>query len=147
MIRPPCFSLCETDDGGDANSIVDVVETQVAGGSGTYTLTLARPITPGAVTTLTYTDNGLTSQTGTFTAHPANVDADGMAGGLDIMEMIDCCLNGTCTPAWGDYSCDIDGSGDAHPPDLIGLLDLLNGAGPLNPWNATALPSAQGICP
>jgi hypothetical protein len=142
-----CFSLCETDQGIVPNSIVSLIENPIAGGlSSSYTLTLTRPITAGAATTITYTDNNTATQTATFIAHPGNVNGDALSSGADVMSMIDCCLNGDCAP-WGLHSCDIDGSGAVHPPDLIGLIDLLNGAGPFDAWSGTSLPSADGVCP
>jgi len=142
-----CWSLCETDENGEPNSIALVQEHSVSGGSATYLITLERPITGNAVTTLTYTNNSSGMTTGTFISHPANVDGSSLANSLDVVEMVNCCLNGSCTPEWGDYSCDIDGSGNPHPPDLNGVIDMLNGAGPfLNPSNNTSLPTA-GSCP
>lgn len=151
VLAPPgasagCFSLCETNQIGDPNAIQSVTTEIISGGFQTYRITLQRPITPGAVTTLTYVDNDLVEHQGTFIAHPANVDADAVASPLDILEMVDCCLNGICSPAWGAYSCDVDQSGGIHPPDLIALIDLLNGAGPLDSWNGTALPALGEPC-
>jgi len=145
-LSPGCLTLCETAQSGNPNAIQSVSPEVVSGAFQMYRISLERPITPGAVTTLTYTDNNLAEQTGIFTAHPANVDGDAVASPLDIMEMVDCCLNGTCAPSWGAYSCDIDRSGGSYAPDLLALIDLLNGAGTLDPWNGTALPAIGAPC-
>jgi hypothetical protein len=137
---PCCWSLCETDQGTSPNFIAGLEEHE----AWTYAITLDRPITPGAVTTLTYHGG---NSTGTFTAHPANADADVSVGPADVLTLIDCCLNDSCDPPWGDYSCDIDHSGDAAPSDILRLIDLLNGAGSFDPWIDTLLPTNAGLCP
>jgi hypothetical protein len=137
---PCCWSLCETDEGTSPNFIASLEEHE----AWTYAITLGRPITPAAVTTLTYHGG---NSTGTFTAHPANADADASSGPADVLTLIDCCLNDGCDPPWGDYSCDIDHSGDAAPSDILRLIDLLNGAGSFDPWIDTLLPTNAGVCP
>jgi hypothetical protein len=136
-----CWELCETDFGGHApNAILDVEDN----GDETYTIRLERPITASAVTTLTYRGG---DRTGTFVAHPGNVDGDANAAPSDILALIDC-LNGledSCP--WAVYSCDIDHDGVCAPADILRLIDLLNGAGAFESWNGTALPEAQDICP
>ncbi len=137
-----CWSLCETAVAGTANSVASVVDN----GGGSYTLMLARPMTPGAVTTVTYTTN---ATTGIFTSHPGNVNADAATGPGDILSVIDC-LNdinvaGNCP--WGDYSGDVDRSGVTSAPDILMVIDLLNGASGLDPWNATPLPDPTSCVP
>lgn len=137
-----CWSLCETAIHGVPNGIADVIDN----GSGSYTLMLTRPMTPGAVTTVTYTTTGTT---GTFTSHPGNVDADSTTGPGDILAVIDC-LNGIDLASncpWGDYSGDVDRSGVTGAPDILMVVDLLNGASALNSWNGTTLPDATGCAP
>ena len=58
----------------------------------------------------------------------------------DIGSLIDCCLNETCTPTWGIYSCDIDRSGKVGAADLLRLIDLLNGAGAFDEWMGSGIP-------
>jgi len=137
-----CFELCETVVDGSPNSIMNVVEAP----AGTYTLTLARTITPNAVTTITYTG---TNTTGTFISHPGNVNADSTASPIDILRIIDC-LNGvnqamTC-PFGFPWSRDIDQSGLFASADILRVIDLLNGADTFNPALNTTLPSSAG-CP
>jgi len=144
-----CFSLCETQDGGSPNSIVDVLEVNEGGAVSTYTISLARPITPAAVTTITYTDDQNVSTTATFTAHPANVNGDSATGASDVLAMIDY-LNGVdqaVNGPWGDYSVDVDHSGAIGAADVLAVIDLLNGAGIFDPWANTPLPTNGGICP
>ncbi len=142
-----CFTLCETsgsetlhppyEPGFESNEITGVE----ANGDGTYTVTLKRPITPGEVTTVTYRDNNGTTTTGSFTAHPANVNADSYAVPADILEIIEI-INGVQTPLWGAYSSDIDHSSVTGPPDILRVIDLLNAG-----WLNTPLPTNAGTCP
>jgi hypothetical protein len=148
--RTSCFSLCDTAFPVPANSIASVVEDP----AGTYTITLTRPITPGALTTITYTDIHLAKSSGRFTSHPSNVDGDPIASPADVQHLVDI-LNGTGTPSWGVYSDDIDRSVQVTPPvttgvtpaDILEVVDLLNGAGPYDPWNGTPNQSANTACP
>ncbi len=128
-----CFELCESTDGGlGANAIATV---QHAGG-GLYNITLARPITPGGVTTISYL--GGTGHVA-YTWHPANANADSTAAPTDILFLIDT-LNGAQAPPHGLYSQDMDRSGVAGPPDILRLIDLLNGADAYPVWNGTPRP-------
>ncbi len=142
-----CFTLCETSGsetlhppyqpGFESNEITGVE----ANGDGTYTVILKRPITPGEVTTVTYRDNNGTTTTGSFIAHPADVNADSGAGPSDILAIIDI-ISGVQTPLWGAYSSDIDHSGIVGPPDILRVIDQLNAG-----WLNTALPTNPGTCP
>lgn len=137
---PSCWSMCETAQRGGPNSIQSVVDEA----SGVYTITLSRPITPGAVTRLAYTpDTGL-GTIATFYFHPGNVNGDSSASPVDILRIIDC-LNGVNPDGncpFGLLSRDIDRSGQFNPADVLRVIDLLNGADVFDPWNGTALPSA-----
>jgi hypothetical protein len=137
-----CWTLCETRGTPTANDITEVVETPM----GTYTITLNRPITPGAVTTMTYTDLAGHATTGYFTSHPANVNGDSIAGPLDILDLIDA-LNGIRALPWGEYGGDLDRSGLVAPADILEEIDLLNGAGAYAVWYGTSRPEATGVCP
>jgi hypothetical protein len=133
-----CWTLCETDTVGvDPNSIIEVQEI----GGGTYNLTLARPLTPGAVTTITY--GGET--TAQFIAHPGNVNADSFTSALDILALIDY-INGVSAAPWGILSEDVNHSGQLTPTDILAVIDLLNGADTFEPWNGVGLPQ-NTICP
>lgn len=128
-----CFELCESTDGGlGANSIA---MAQHAGG-GLYNITLARPITPGGVTTISYL-GGMGHVA--YTWHPSNANADSTAAPTDILFLIDT-LNGAQAPPHGLYSQDIDRSGVAGPSDILRLIDLLNGADAYPVWNGTPRP-------
>ena len=136
------WSFCETDVHGVPNDIAGI-EAGANGlyplGDGLHTIRLDRPISPGATNAITYDDDHGTS-TGVFKSHPANVNGDAVADVADIGSLIDCCLNETCTPTWGNYSCDIDRSGKVGAADLLRLIDLLNGADTFAPWMASDLP-------
>jgi hypothetical protein len=122
LIDPPCWSLCETLAEGPDNHITGVLDD----GQGTYTLTLERRITPGAVTRITYASP--TPQTGTFTSLPGDSNSDGVSAADDIAAMVHCCLIGGCaTPS--AYRCDINHSGGIDSADMLRVIDLHNGAG------------------
>lgn len=133
-----CWTLCETANGGSPNSITNIIDN----GAGDYTIELARPITSGAVTTINYTGDGVS---GVFTAHPGNVNGDGVSSAADVLAIIDI-LNGEATATWGSYSSDIDRSGETTQIDILRLIDELNGADSLEPWMSTPNPAQTG-CP
>jgi hypothetical protein len=61
---------------------------------------------------------------------PGDVNADLVAGPLDILALIDH-LNGLKNlPVW---STDIDRSGQTNPQDILREVDVLNGAGAFEP--------------
>lgn len=138
-----CFRLCETVTvPGSPNSITSVIDEA----SGVYTISLARPITPGAITRVAYSPTVGTPSIATFISHPANVNGDSLASPIDILRIIDC-LNNVSPEVncpWGTYSKDIDHSGQFNPADVLRVIDLLNGADVFDPWNNTGLPS--GTC-
>ena len=137
-----CWTLCETEPGESPNFVNAVEETAAAA----YTITLDRPITPGAVTTISYCGDDGSTGTGCFTSHPGNVDGDGAAGPPDILALVDS-LGGVDSLPWSLYSCDVDRSGSCGPADILRVVDLLNGAGDFVPWNGTILPSESRACP
>jgi hypothetical protein len=156
--HPDCWALCETlPEDETANAIADVVEDANGDGTSRYTITLQRRITPGALTEITYKSwSGATEVAGEFTSLPGDTGADGISGTHsgndeiprteDITVLFNCCLNETCTPAFGNYSCDIDHSGDATSADILRLIDVLNGAGEfLMPWDGQS-PHNDGEC-
>ncbi|MBI4717503.1 MAG: hypothetical protein HY763_06845 [Planctomycetes bacterium] len=129
-----CWQLSESATAGTPNAIADVHEV-----SGTYSIRLSRPITPGAATTITYRGTG-GDPAAHFIAHPGNVDGDTYASARDIVRFVDCCINGVCPPRWGSYSCDINHSGAVTAEDICRLVDVLNGAGVFEPWHGTRRP-------
>ncbi len=91
-------------------------------GDGTYTIRLNRPITPGEITAITYTDDRGVDHTGRFASHPANVNGNDQAGPSDILAIIDI-LNGAIPSPWGIYSKDINHFGLLGPTDiLVGIV-------------------------
>ena len=145
--RTECWDLCETDSvPGFPNAIESILDD----GRGRYTVRLVRPITAGAVTTLTHVGSGAS---GTFISHPANVNSDSAALPSDIIDLIDH-LNGirTCpgtqTPCpLQPWQCDIDRTGACLPADIINLIDLLTGINGYRVWNGTTRPAIAGVCP
>ncbi|UCC30027.1 MAG: hypothetical protein JSU86_17740 [Phycisphaerales bacterium] len=139
-----CWSLCETalDPLLGANAIISVDDN----GNGTYTIALARTITAGAVTTITYTDDDAGEHRGAFTSHPGNVNGDTQAAPSDILKIIDY-INGLDVSPWGIYNEDVDQSGMLGPPDILRVIDLLNGAGTFDPWLNVPLPECGVCCP
>ncbi len=141
-----CWTLCETGDRElGVNDITSVEAVVDENGLGTWTVTLARPITPGEITTVTYTDHAGAATAGMFIAHPANVDGDTQSSPSDILRLIDY-INGAGTSPWGLYSEDIDHSGLLGPPDILRTIDLLNGAGQFDSWLNVGLPTGS-TCP
>ncbi len=139
-----CWSICEGSDGGLLpNSITSISE----GAPGDYTIMLARPITPGSCTTITY-DGAGTAQTTKFSFLPGDVSGNGTASPGDIMELIDI-LNGMSMPVWDVYSTDVDASGVTGAPDILAIIDVLNGADCFAPWNAITVETGDtcGNCP
>lgn len=136
-----CFQLCETsvDPILGANDITGVTYH----GAGIYELVLDHAIPAGGVTTIEYQGDGSYVE---YIAHPANVDGGPFADALDVKEHVDCCLLGLCTPAWGNYSCDINRSLLVTPADTLGVIDLLIGGPVWDAWNGDPLPN-RGSCP
>jgi len=135
-----CWSLCESAAIGEPNGIAGVVQRS----EGIYTVTLNRPMTPGACTSILYDRGGANEQSTTFMVHPGDVGADGASNPADVLELIDV-LNGA--PAvFGRYSSDVDRSGASNAADVLAVIDLLNGAGCFDPWNNVAFPGC-GNCP
>lgn len=138
--RVDCWDLCETDVvAGSPNSIQSVVEQ----GRGQFLITLARPITQGAATTITFQGGGTM---GTFISHPANVNSNTGANPADILDLIDN-LNGILAIPLNPWQCDIDRSGICAPADIISEIDLLNGTNGFRTWNGTSKPVTAGLCP
>ena len=137
-----CFTLCETANTGAPNEI-----TRVSGSSGAYNLRLARAITPGAVTTLTYTDNAGLATTATFTSHPGNINGDSTISPIDVLTLTNVITGAGSALPWGLYSGDIDHSGGISPSDILRVIDLFNGGDLFDPTFNTPRPTAGGVCP
>lgn len=133
-----CFSLCETNHVGFApNAIAKVTDL----GDGSYEILLQRPITPYAVTTISYGQENSIS----YISHPANVNADSASSAVDILDLINI-LNGTFKSPWGLFSSDIDHSNSNNPADILREIDLLNGAGEFTSYMQSSLPTNSN-CP
>ncbi len=126
-----CWTLCETASTAAANGISEITDD----GGGQYTIHLARPITPGAVTKITYAGNGAFAR---YIFHPANINTDGFSNSVDITAFVNA-LNGTTPMPAGLLSGDVNFSGAVTGADLLDLVGLLNGQG-FASWNNTAKP-------
>ena len=54
-------------------------------------------------------------------------------------------LNGSVSSPHGLYSTDMDHDGALEPPDLLLLIDLLNGGGEFSSWQSSPISSSS--CP
>jgi len=131
-----CWSVCDT-SGGAAPGIQSVVESV----PGTYTITLDRPITAGACTSITY----YSTESQNYIALPGDVGADGASTAADVLVLIDV-LNGRSVAPFGEYSTDVDRSGASNAADILAVIDLLNGAGCFDRWNNVSAPLTCGPC-
>ena len=135
--------MCESNVEDDSfnNDIDNIFDN----GDGTYTMTLLRPITPGAVTTIKYASAGGQETVGTFTSHPANVTGDPMADAADVGALIDCLTGAAACTVW---QCDADRSGRCAQGDLPRVIDLLNQPeADFGGWIDTLLPTCGSCCP
>ncbi len=148
-----CWSMSETTDNLpnhppyapelETNAIVGIQSD----GSGVFRIKLARPITPGEQTTITYISDSGVHLNGCFVSHPGNADGDDISGTSDIVALINF-IKGDSKSPWGDQSEDIDRSGLATPIDILRAIDLLNGAGAFAPgWDGVAQPVTGKQCP
>jgi hypothetical protein len=129
---PGCFLLdCETNPFGGPNQIQSVVE----GPPGTYTVTLAKPLSPNGVTQLRYLGKAAGDPTtrARYTTHLGNVDGDfAIFVDMDtdkLVDFLDAITAGTPPPVvqWGSYGTDINRSGATNALDLWELMNVLNG--------------------
>ncbi|MCH8150017.1 MAG: hypothetical protein IH987_18900 [Planctomycetes bacterium] len=134
-----CWTLCETGDTGSRNAIESIVNHA----DGTFTLTLERPITPGELTTLTYTSDSGVSVTERFAALPGDANGDRLATASDISHLINC-INLVTPVACDEWQTDIDHSNLTSGTDILRLIDLLNGAGSYEPWITQTVPTECG---
>jgi hypothetical protein len=146
--RFACWSLCET--ALDATNVPNRVANVTDNLNGTFNVRLLKPITPDAVTTVTYTSgDGATVVTAAFTSHPGNADGGPAADEDDVTALLDY-LGAIQVPAWGVYSSDMDHSGLSTPADILRVIDVLQGAHSYNVQMDTLLPDICGTavcCP
>ena len=139
-----CWTLCEASPLGTTNCIAGVTYDEF---EQLFTVHLDRPLTPGVVTTIVYTDSNGTQTRGVFTSHPGNANADSFTNGFDVAVIIRA-LDGVPGP-FGDYSTEIDHSGTLTAADMLRLIDLINGGDDLDPWGEypwDQLPECDEIC-
>ncbi len=128
-----CFSLCETGNSGSPNSIQSVVENP----PGTYTITLARPISPGEKTNIIYANSHVPPELITLrlVSSPGNIAGDAVSG-PDVLDLVNA-LNGTQALMWGLFSGDVDGSSKITGADVVEAVDVLKGYGAYAVWDGT----------
>ena len=144
-----CFELCETEIQLVGNQVVGFLEFSIDATTSSYTLSLDRPITTGAVTTITYTADDTSTTTAMLVSHPGNVNGDTISSAADVESML-AVLEGIDPGAnapWGMRSTDVDRTGVVRSSDILALIDVLNGAAVLDPWMDSPRPSTDGICP
>lgn len=135
-----CWELCETgieevDTGSTSlaeNYITHVEETS----SGTYEIYLARPISAGHWTTITYLGDGSHVE---YASLPGDANGNETTTSADTLALINY-LNSAATPPYGDYSMDLDHSGVPTGADVARLVDILNGTDKFIAWNLESLP-------
>jgi len=137
--RTSCFAVYEsTVEPGFGPNDVALVEEETPG---VYKLTLNRPISSRAVSTIAYNDIPIVS----YISHPANVNRSSLTDSDDV-EAFFAFLMGEETPPFGIYSVDVDHSGHVNLSDALRILDLLNGADDFLPLTGTDKPS-NAFCP
>jgi hypothetical protein len=142
VVQRACMEICET---SHVKLPENFVQDLMHHGDGTATVILARPMSPGAVTTIRYQAD---DSHGAFIVHPGNANGDEAANALDARSFLDY-LDGhpMNPPPWALFSTDLDHSGALNPQDLARLMDLLLGADDLTPWDGTTRPDGTGVCP
>jgi hypothetical protein len=110
---------------------------------GEYEIQTRKPIWPGYWTTIHYRigDPPGTSEQLSFGFMPGDVTGDGATSPFDLLRLIDC-LNNMVYPnpsfphPCEDWRLDIDRSGVVYSgQEIPRMVDLLDGAGVLEPWN------------
>lgn len=151
-----CFSLCESAQPPAPNATPNAVQSVVQNPPGIYTITLARPITPGAKTKIIYTpsDPNVDLSGVYLYSHPGNVNDDNTVNQMDVLSMRDA-LNSAFVLPWGLYSGDVNRSfvnnpgksSGITPADMLEVIDLVNGAGQYPTFGLTATPKNSPACP
>jgi len=134
-----CFRICEPPGGAlPANSVIEAVEVA----TGRYMLRFASPITPDAVTSLRYRGGTNLAE---FIAHSGNANNDTQSNATDVSDLVLYLKEDEMAP-WGEFSLDIDGSGQANILDVAALVNVLIGAGELDPADGNLKPAASMSC-
>jgi len=77
---------------------------------------------------------------------PGDVNADRASVPADVLDLIDN-LNGVLVPPLPIWQCDTDRSGACQAADVLGVIDLLNGADAFDPWLNASLPTPCPTAP
>ncbi len=125
------------------------VASVMQGLGGVYIVTLDRPITPGAWTTITanvedLAGNPATNNTLDLGFLPGDVSGNLVANTQDLLAWVTgfnaCTAAFTCGDPAVLTQLDSNRDGLANTQDLLRLVQLLNGVNTQNPWNGVALP-------
>ncbi|MFQ5590438.1 MAG: hypothetical protein ACE5HE_04665 [Phycisphaerae bacterium] len=138
-----CWDVCETEVDGTPNFIRFVLDNL----DGTFTATLNRRISPGAITQISYAGAPTGTRKGTYVSLPGDSNGDHIADSRDLATLVNCCLDGSCTPPHGVYSCDINHSGLTTSEDLVRQVDLFNAGGAFTTSWLGATPGVSNPCP
>jgi hypothetical protein len=115
---------------GDA--ALRIVEARAALDS--LTIVFDQPIPAGECATIRHLPSGWSTRLGVL---PGDANGDAGTGALDILALVDELSGaGSASRPW---QCDINHSGVCEPSDILQLIDLLNGADGLTPWNGKSL--------
>ncbi len=130
----PCFTLCETMPDVDLgeNEVLSAVEEP----EGVYTVVLARPITSGAVSVLSYDGAAIA----TYVSHPGNSDAGPKCDGDDVEFLGKVLIDGDDAP-YEEYSYDMNHNGAGDLGDVLAAINLINGAEEYAEWGGSDLPT------
>ncbi len=140
-----CWSLCEF--GLPFETPSTFFSNIIDHSDGTFSLVLDRPLYPGEVARLKYTDAAGGVVGSSVMVLPGDVNGDGVSDATDVKRMLGV-LRGDVASVWGIYSEDIDRSGALSPADLLRLIDLLQGAQAYSPgWNGRSAPAEAEPCP
>jgi hypothetical protein len=138
------FSLTQTGAGGTPPSILPESFQQ---NGATVTFRLNRPAVGTRWTCIDYLPcvGSADECMACWARFPGDVNGDRIVDGADLNELInivqDGNIPGSGTPPLTD--CDMDRSGACAAPDIIGWIDLFNGADAFTPWGG----QAQVACP
>ncbi len=134
----------------DLAGLAPPVITSVAPGpGGAYALTLDRPITPGAWTTIIANVQDTAGNPAADNAMdlgflPGDVSGDLLTNTQDLLATITglnaCAAAASCASIDVLPELDLNRNGIANTQDLLRLIQLLNGVNTQNPWNGVSLP-------
>jgi len=131
VLAPDDVTVTVEPSGGTAPTI-----TSVDLSGKTAVLWLDAPIPTNAWTCFELIAGGSKTCVGSL---PGDVNGDRASVPADVLDLIDD-LNGVLVPPLSIWQCDTDRSGVCQAADILGVIDLLNGADAFDPWLNAGLP-------